>query len=412
MATSVPSTPSTVREIKVIGFLSFGHLLSHFYFLVLPPILPLLKDDLDVSYAALGLLMTGYGLAAGIAQTPMGFFVDRFGGRPSLAVGMGMQGAMIVLMGLATDYWQLLALYSLAGLANTVYHPADYAILTASVNEKRMGRAFSVHLFSGNFGWAITPAIMVGLTFLWGWRSALLIVGLVGIAFALFIWTQSRVLDDDIEMRRTRMADTGGAAAGADDVRSGLRLLFSLPILMGFLFFAFMTLGFTGLRAFFVAAMDLLYATPLVTANVALSGFLLGSALGILGGGILADRFGPRIAIAFVTLVAGAGLVMLMGMTRLPFVLLVAVFGLSGFLQGLLLPARDLLIRSVTPEGSMGKVMGFLSSATMLASAAVPPLFGWILDAADPNWVFWISAVFIICALVSFASAHRKSANA
>ena len=119
-----------------------------------------------------------------------------------------------------------------------------------------------------------------------------------------------------------------------------------------------------------------------------------------------------RIAIAFVTLVAGAGLVMLMGMTELPFVLLVAVFGLSGFLQGLLLPARDLLIRSVTPAGSMGKVMGFLSSATMLASAAVPPLFGWILDVADPNWVFWISAIFIIGALVSFVTAQDKSADA
>lgn len=411
------SAPSTVREIKVIGLLSFGHLLSHFYFLVLPPILPLLKDDLDVSYAALGLLMTGYGLAAGIAQTPMGFFVDRFGGRPALAVGMGMQAAMIALMGLATGYWQLLVLYTLAGLANTVYHPADYAILTASVNQSRIGRAFSIHLFSGNFGWAITPGIMVGLTVLWGWRSALLIVGLVGVVFALYIWTQSTVLDDDIEMRRARMAerrrkaDTGGAETGADDLRSGIRLLFTVPILMGFLFFGFMTLGFTGLRAFFVAAMDLLYATPLATANVALSGFLLGSAVGILAGGILADRWGPRVATAFVTLVGGAGLVMLMGMTELPFVLLVAVFALSGFLQGLLLPARDLLIRSVTPEGSMGKVMGFLSSATMLASAAVPPLFGWILDVTDPNWVFWISAVFIIGALLSFVTAHRKSAG-
>ncbi len=412
------SAPSTVREIKVIGLVGFGHMLSHIYFLVLPPILPLLKDDLDVSYAALGLLMTGYGLAAGIAQTPMGFFVDRFGGRPSLAVGMGLQAAMIALMGLATGYWQLLVLYTLAGLANTVYHPADYAILTASVNEKRIGRAFSLHLFSGNFGWAITPAIMVGLTVLWGWRSALVIVGLVGVFYALYIWMQSGVLDDDIEMRRARMAerqrkaDTGGAEPGADDLWSGIRLLFTVPILMGFLFFAFMTLGFTGLRAFFVAAMDLLYATPLATANAALSGFLLGSAVGILAGGILADRWGPRVTTAFVTLVGGAGLVMLMGMTELPFVLLVAVFALSGFLQGLLLPARDLLIRSVTPEGSMGKVMGFLSSATMLASAAVPPLFGWILDVADPNWVFWISAVFIIGALLSFVTAHGKSAGA
>lgn len=415
--TTIPT--SAGRDTKVIGLVSFGHMLSHFYFLVLAPILTLLKDDLDVGYAALGLLMTGYALAAGIAQTPMGFFVDRFGGRPSLAIGMGLQGMLIALMGLdAAGYWQLLALFTLAGLANTVYHPADYAILTASVHESRIGRAFSVHLFSGNFGWAITPGIMVGLTALWGWRWALVAVGLVGVVFSLYVWTQSRVLDDDMEMRRARLAErrrkreAGAKEQNTDDIWSGIRLLFTLPIMMGFLFFAFMTFGFSGLRAFFVAAMDLLYATPIETSNSVLSGFLLFSAIGILAGGMLVDRWGARTSLALVTLVASAGLVMLMGLTEFPFMVLIAVFSLAGFLQGLLLPARDLLIRSVTPEGSMGKVMGFMSSATMLASAVVPLLFGWILDTADPNWMFWISAVFILGALVSFITAHERSSAA
>ena len=75
----------------------------------------------------------------------------------------------------------------------------------------------------------------------------------------------------------------------------------------------------------------------------------------------------------------------------------------------MLLPTRDLLVRSVTPDGSMGKVMGFLSSGTMLASGVVPVLFGWILDAFDPNWVFWISAVFISGALFTFATAQERA---
>ena len=74
---------STAREVKIVGIISSAHALSHFYFLVLPPILPLLKAEFQVSYAALGLLMTGYGLAAGVIQTPVGFIVDRIGGRPS-----------------------------------------------------------------------------------------------------------------------------------------------------------------------------------------------------------------------------------------------------------------------------------------------------------------------------------------
>jgi len=404
----------TARDVKVIGVIGFAHLMSHFYFLVLPPILPVLKADLDVSYAALGLIMTGYGIAAGVAQTPVGFLIDRIGGRPALAVGMAVQAGCIALMGLATDYWQLLVLYSLAGAANTVYHPADYAILTAAIPKQRIGRAYSIHLFSGNFGWAVTPAVMVGLTALWGWRPALIIVGLFGVSYALFLATQARLLDDDIQQRARRLEEkkqTGAATRkpGGSELSEGIRLLFTLPIMMCFCFFIFVTLGFTGVRAFFVAAMDLLYDTPLGSLNAALTGFLLGSALGILAGGVLADRIGPRIATAAVTLVSAGALIVLVGSMSLPLAALIAVMTVSGFLQGVLLPTRDLLIRSVTPDGSMGKVMGFLSSGTFLASGVVPVLFGWILDSFDPNWVFFISAIFVSGALFTFVTAQESA---
>ncbi len=405
--------PGTARDVKVIGVLGFAHLMSLFYFLVLPPILPILKADLGVSYAALGLIMTGYGIAAGVAQTPVGFLIDRIGGRPALAVGMAVQAGCIALMGLAGDYWQLLVLYSLAGAANTVYHPADYAILSAAIPKQRIGRAYSIHLFSGNFGWAVTPAVMVGLTALWGWRTALISVGVVGVLYALVLATQTRLLDDDIHRRARRLEEKKqkGAATrepGGGELGEGIRLLFTLPIMMCFWFFIFVTLGFTGVRAFFVAAMDLLYDTPLGPLNAALTGFLLGSALGILAGGVLADRIGPRIATAAVTLVSAGALIVLVGSMSLPLAALIAVLTASGFLQGVLLPTRDLLIRSVTPDGSMGKVMGFLSSGTMLASGVVPVLFGWILDAFDPNWVFWISAIFVSGALFTFVTAQES----
>ncbi len=410
------SASSVVRDAKVIGVVSFGHLLSHFYFLILPPILPILKQDIDVSYTALGLMMSGYGLAAGITQTPMGFFIDRFGGRPSLAIGMGLMGGFIALMGLATDYWQFLALYTLAGVANTVYHPADYAILSASISESRMGRAFGIHLFSGNFGWAITPGIMVGLTALWGWRNAFIIIGLVGVFYAFYVWSQSRLLDDDIRsrnQRETKAKESGeNAGHGGGDFRAGIRLLFSLPIIMSFVFFLCMTLGFTGVRSFFVAAMDLMHGTALTTLNAALSALLFGSAVGIIAGGVLVDRIGVRLGTAFVTLVVAGGLIALIGTVTLPVAAIIVILFISGFLQGVLLPTRDLLVRSVTPEGSMGKVMGFLSSGIMLAAGLVPVLFGWILDVADPNWVFWLSAVFITGALFSFITARGASSRA
>jgi len=393
------------RDLRVIGLVSFGHMLSHFYFLVIPPILPLLKAEFGVSYAALGLLMTGFAVAAGMVQTPIGFLVDRIGARKVLIWGLAMESAAIGAIGLAQSFWQILLLYTLAGMFNTVFHPADYAILSGSVTRERLGRAFGFHLFSGNLGWALTPAVMVTLASLWDWRTAFFVIGAVGVIHACFLGTRMSLL---VEERQAK-PDERKANAPGHGVADGIRLLLSLPILMCLLFFIMLTLGFTGVRTFFVAASGLLHETPLETANIALTAFLAGSALGILAGGMLADRLGPRIGTAVATLVTAGALMAALGFWRLTPLPLIAALALSGVLQGLLLPTRDLLIRAVTPEGSMGKVMGFLTSGMMLASGLVPVLFGWLLDIGQPAWVFWLSGIFVIGALFSFSTARGRA---
>ena len=127
------------RDGKVIALVCVPHMLSHAYFLVLPPLFPVLKDAFGVSYTELGLALSVFGLAAGLGQIPVGFLVDRIGGRTLLVVGMAVQGSAIAMIGLCESYWQVTLLCGLAGAAHTVYHPADYAILTATVTESRLG---------------------------------------------------------------------------------------------------------------------------------------------------------------------------------------------------------------------------------------------------------------------------------
>ena len=66
-------------------------------------------------------------------------------------------------LGFTTTYAWLFVTAVLAGLANCVYHPADYAILTDSIAEDRIGRAFSIHTFAGFVGGAIAPPLLLGL---------------------------------------------------------------------------------------------------------------------------------------------------------------------------------------------------------------------------------------------------------
>ena len=75
------------QEFKVIGLISFGHMLSHFYFFALPPLYLVLQQEFQVSYAILALPMAFYAVAAGLIQTPVGFWVDRFGAKKLLVCG-------------------------------------------------------------------------------------------------------------------------------------------------------------------------------------------------------------------------------------------------------------------------------------------------------------------------------------
>lgn len=401
----------TLRDAKVIGLLSSGHLLSHFYFMLLPPIMPLIKAEFSANYLEVGLLMTAYAMAGALAQTPVGFLVDRIGGRPVLIWGLVIEGVAISGIGFTGDFWQVFVLYAIGGAANAVFHPADYAIMSASVGRERLGRAYSVHLFSGNLGFALAPPIMSFLAVQWNWRIGFVVVGAVAVLLGLYVWTQGMLLDDGACARaaQARRKQKESATSGRAELPSGLRLLFSFPILMCLGFFMMMTLGFTGVRSYFVAALDVMFHTPNIVANAALGAFLTFSAIGILAGGVLADRIGPRIGTAVVTLVFAGAAIALVGTVPLSSVLLMVVMSVSGFLQGLLMPTRDLLIRAVTPDGSMGKVMGFLSTGMMVSAAVVPAVFGWLLDAGRPGWVFWLSAFFVTGALLTFTTARSTT---
>lgn len=394
------------QEMKVIGLISFGHMMSHFYFFVLPPLYLSLQKEFDVSYTVLALPMAAYAIAAGITQTPVGFLVDRLGARKLLIVGSGLQGLSIVAIGFTDTFWQLLALYTVTGIANTVFHPADYAILSGSIGKERLGRAFSIHLFSGNLGWVLVPGVMIGLTELWDWRAAFIIVGLTGFCFSLLVWILIGSMNEEIS-DKDRAAKK--SAHDGQSLKQGLRLLISYPIMMCMMFFVMLTIGFTGIRSFIVVALNQLYGMSELVANSVLTGFMAGSAAGVLIGGLVADRYGPRIATAVGTLVSAGVLLVLVGAYALPTIVILIAISLSGVLQGVLLPSRDLLIRAVTPPGSMGKVLGFLTTGMMLAAAAVQPLFGWIMDIEEPRWVFWLSALFVAGALFCFAGASGAS---
>ena len=190
----------------------------------------------------------------GLTQAPVGFLVDRFGARGILIGGLALFALGIGLVGVWPSYPMLLLLMAVAGLGNSVFHPADYAILSAAVDSRRMGRAFSIHTFGGYAGFALAPPLIVGLTALVGWQLALLLAGAAGLVLAALMLASGDALRADVAARRARAA--GGAPA-----IGGWRLLLTTPILLALLFFMMLAVSQGGYMTFGVAAIEALYAS-------------------------------------------------------------------------------------------------------------------------------------------------------
>src|SRR5262245_29526953 len=178
---STITAPERGSDYRILGVIGIGHCVSHVYYLVLPPLFVPLREAFNVSYAELGMVLAVMSLASAVLQVPIGFMVDRLGARLMLSVGFLVVSLATALMGLATSFWQLVALSFVAGAGNAVFHPTDYAILNSSISPARMGRAFSLHTFTGQMGSAAAPIVTIALAEMFGWRAALLILGLAGL---------------------------------------------------------------------------------------------------------------------------------------------------------------------------------------------------------------------------------------
>jgi FSR family fosmidomycin resistance protein-like MFS transporter len=390
------------RSYKVIGLISLAHSFSHFFQLAMPPLFPFLKEEFGVGYAELGLLTTLFYVASGLSQTPSGFLVDRFGARPVLFAGLGLLAGAILLCGLAPSYWTLMPLMILAGLGNSVFHPSDYSILTASVERGRLGRAYGAHTLGGNLGWAAAPVVMLSLATLLGWRGALLVAGAGGLLVLALLATQAAALHGGTAKARR-------AAAHAEQRAPVAIVLMSAPILLCFGYFTLLAIAGIGLQNFLPATLGALYGTPLAVAGAGLTFMLLGSSAGIVVGSIAADRAMHHDRIVAAGLAAGAILILVVAQVDLSQPVLMGVLALAGFAMGITTPSRDMLVRGATPYGATGRVFGFVYSGLDAGSAVAPVVLGVMLDHGHPGQTLWFAALALLLAVGTATSLKRAS---
>ena len=237
-----PPDSCVKNDATVIGLISFAHGMSHFYQLLLAPLFPFIKDELGVSYAALGFLVALFYTLSGCSSRSPGSWWTATARAACCWAGVSFFVASTLVMGFSTNYAMLALGAALGGIGNSVFHPADFAILNARVSSARLGYAFSAHGVVGYVGYAVAPMFSVAIGAAFGWQAALLAGAALGVALLALLLFNSRHLEIEAQPRKA-------------SIKTEASVLFSAPVVLCFVYFTVFAAGLAGLQSFGVSAM-------------------------------------------------------------------------------------------------------------------------------------------------------------
>jgi len=387
-------------DLRTISLVALAHGMSHFFQIATAVVFPLIKDDLRVSYIALGGTVALYYTVSGICQTAAGFAVDRYGARRVLFLGLILSSAGALIAGLADNYAVLVAAAVVGGIGNSVFHPCDFSILNARVKRERLGHAFSGHGIAGYLGYALAPLYGITMAAAAGWRGALLGAAALGVVVSVVLALFRHAIHVEPADRR--------AAGAHGGLMADLRILASLPVLMCFGYFILASVAFIATQNFGVVTFMALYGVGVVLASTALTSYLLGGAAGILAGGFVAVRTSRHDLVAVGGTAVSALLMFAIASTWIAPAFLPLLCAATGFATGVTGPSRDLIVRATTPAGSTGKVYGFVYSGLDVGSMVTPVYFGWLLDGGRPAMVFF---TVVVTAILTIATVLNLPGN-
>ncbi|AUV82887.1 MFS transporter [Salinigranum rubrum] len=415
------ATSVSKQTAVVVGLISGSQFVNHAFLVLLPPILPILSTDLNVSISMLGLAMGVQALVNTAFQLPFGYLADNYD--RSIALGLssvlGAVGAFIV--ALAPGFPELVVGQVVLGIGVAGHHAAHYPLLTDATTSDTRGRAFAVYNFGGSLGFATPPVVftvaiaVVGLT----WRHAIGLLAAVGLVYAVVVtavvaWR----VDDDVSAPNVDTSRSSADESLTHRVRAELgTLLGDRGILAVALLTLLASTANWGLTSYTVVFLTDGYDLSLSAANLVLTGLFVVGAGSILVGGYLTDHFGGG-RVLVVSYVGLTALLVLIAAQVVPALVVIGLFLVLGGVRSIAIPARDELTERLATGDTIAKSFAIVTIGIMLGNAIAPPVFGYLIQWFGVQATFGaIAAVALgatavtVLAVTRFAPERRSAAS-
>ncbi len=359
--------------------LGIAHSLNHSLFLVLPPLLDNIADDLGANLTTIGLISTITFLTYGTGALIGGPLSDRLGSVKVARISIGLGGLMSLIFLVANNVYIFGAGMFLMALWASFYHPTANGLIAKAFPENT-GGSMGIHNAAGNFGQVFTPtvAFLLGITF--SWRISFVFFGLLSVGTSILM---DRIKVDEGEIQKSDKTYF-------DFIKTpGLWIVLLYNVVVGFLF--------RSVDLFFPSFLstDLQYTGGI--AAFANSMILFFGVMGQLLGGRGSDRVGPTkvLMVATAGMVASFALLMFLP-ASIAVPLFVVVYGISMFGHQ---PTVTNLVSQLSPRNMMGLAYGVMFFSAFGIGSLSTTVIGWVADNYSLTTAFWANAATSIILL-------------
>ena len=377
--------------LSVLLMVSMGHLLNDMFQAVIPAIYPMIKESLGLSFMQIGAITLTNQITSSLLQPMVGYFSDKYPRPYGLVVGMCFTLTGLLLLSVAESFPLVLFSVAFVGVGSSVLHPESSKVARLASGGAK-GMAQSIFQIGGNVGRAIGPVAVALIVIPHGQGSirwfALLAVVAIWLLAKIGSWYKKQIA-------------LYGRSKSKYDIENVSRLsrqqiIAALLVLLVLMFSKdFYTANLQSYLTFYMIDK---FGLSVTASQYVLFAYLVSTAIGLLIGGEVGDRYGRKYVI-WVSILGSSPFALLLPYCNLTWtIILVILVGMvmSSAMSAILVYATELL------PGNVGMISGAFFGLAFGLGGIGSALFGWLADYSSIQYVFQLTAFLPLLGIVTF----------